>query len=187
VRPCSVQPPQCARKSPPHGKRCRLHRWSPRRRRPAATTSCSSWSIKSISSTNGRCRCPAQIIWRRPAELGGNHQTRGNGNSAYRQQNHLPLMIVHPAYPGGKTCEAVTSQIDLTPTFSPSAARTPRRWRKPAATSRGAASQACWPRRTRRRPTRCARPRCSITICCRSRTRTGHGRWNSTCATRRRR
>ncbi len=26
-------------------------------------------------------------------------------------------MIVHPAYPGGKTCQAVTSQIDLTPTL----------------------------------------------------------------------
>jgi arylsulfatase A-like enzyme len=50
-------------------------------------------------------------------ELGGNHQMRGKGNSAYRQQNHLPLMIVHPAYPGGKTCAAVTSQIDLTPTL----------------------------------------------------------------------
>ena len=50
-------------------------------------------------------------------ELGGNHQMRGKGNSAYRQQNHLPLMIVHPAYPGGNTCAAVTSQIDLAPTL----------------------------------------------------------------------
>jgi arylsulfatase A-like enzyme len=50
-------------------------------------------------------------------ELGGNHQMRGKGNCTYRQQNHLPLMIVHPAYPGGKTCEAVTSQIDLAPTL----------------------------------------------------------------------
>ena len=46
-------------------------------------------------------------------ELGGNHQMRGKGNCAYRQQNHLPLMIVHPAYPGGQDCQAVTSQIDL--------------------------------------------------------------------------
>jgi arylsulfatase A-like enzyme len=50
-------------------------------------------------------------------ELGGNHQMRGKGNCTYRQQTHLPLMIVHPAYPGGKTCQAVTSQIDLTPTL----------------------------------------------------------------------
>ena len=50
-------------------------------------------------------------------ELGGNHQMRGKGNCAYREQNHLPLMIVHPAYPGGRTCQAVTSQIDLAPTL----------------------------------------------------------------------
>ena len=50
-------------------------------------------------------------------ELGGNHQMRGKGNCAYRQQNHLPLMIVHPDHPGGTTCAAVTSQIDLTPTL----------------------------------------------------------------------
>ena len=50
-------------------------------------------------------------------ELGGNHQMRGKGNCTYRQQNHLPLMIVHPDYPGGLECKAVTSQIDLTPTL----------------------------------------------------------------------
>jgi len=50
-------------------------------------------------------------------ELGGNHQMRGKGNSAYWQQVHVPLMIVHPAYPGGMECKAVTSQIDLLPTL----------------------------------------------------------------------
>ena len=50
-------------------------------------------------------------------ELGGNHQMRGKGNCAYRQQNHVPLMIVHPAYPGGLQCRAVASQIDLLPTM----------------------------------------------------------------------
>ncbi|WP_029005039.1 sulfatase-like hydrolase/transferase [Azorhizobium doebereinerae] len=50
-------------------------------------------------------------------ELGGAHQMRGKGNSTYREQNHLPLMVVHPAYPGGSQCRAVTSQIDLTPTL----------------------------------------------------------------------
>lgn len=50
-------------------------------------------------------------------ELGGHHQMRGKGNCTYRQQVHLPLMIVHPAYPGGVTCDAVTSQVDLTPTL----------------------------------------------------------------------
>lgn len=50
-------------------------------------------------------------------ELGGHHQMRGKGNCTYRQQNHLPLAIVHPAYPGGMNCDAVTSQVDLTPTL----------------------------------------------------------------------
>ena len=48
-------------------------------------------------------------------EMGGSHQMRGKGNCAYKEQNHLPLMVVHPAYPGGKTCQAITSQIDLAP------------------------------------------------------------------------
>lgn len=50
-------------------------------------------------------------------ELGGAHQMRGKGTNAYREQNHLPLMIVHPAYPGGKECKAITSQLDLTTTI----------------------------------------------------------------------
>ena len=36
-------------------------------------------------------------------ELGGAH--------------HVPLMIVHPAYPGGRSTKAVSSQIDLAPTL----------------------------------------------------------------------
>ncbi len=50
-------------------------------------------------------------------ELGGHHQMRGKGTNAYRQQNHLPLMIHHPAFEGGKECQAITSQLDLTPTI----------------------------------------------------------------------
>ena len=50
-------------------------------------------------------------------ELGGSHQMRGKGTNTYRQQNHLPLMIVHPGLPGGKECQAITSQLDLTPTL----------------------------------------------------------------------
>lgn len=50
-------------------------------------------------------------------ELGGAHQMRGKGNSTYREQNHLPLIVVHPALPGGVSCKAVTSQIDLAPTL----------------------------------------------------------------------
>ena len=50
-------------------------------------------------------------------ELGGNHQMRGKGTTTYRQQNHLPLMIVHPAFAGGRQCQALTSQLALTPTI----------------------------------------------------------------------
>lgn len=50
-------------------------------------------------------------------ELGGAHQMRGKGASAYREQQHLPLMIVHPAYPGGQTTKTVSSQVDLAPTL----------------------------------------------------------------------
>lgn len=50
-------------------------------------------------------------------ELGGSHQMRDKGTCTYREQNHIPLMIVHPAYQGGKECAAITSQIDLVPTL----------------------------------------------------------------------
>ena len=50
-------------------------------------------------------------------ELGGHHQMRDKGTCTYRQQNHIPLMIVHPAYAGGKECAAITSEIDLVPTL----------------------------------------------------------------------
>lgn len=42
---------------------------------------------------------------------------RGKGTNAYWPQNHLPLMIHHPAFPGGTECPAITSQLDLTPTI----------------------------------------------------------------------
>ncbi|ROQ01067.1 arylsulfatase A-like enzyme [Stella humosa] len=50
-------------------------------------------------------------------ELAGAHQMRGKGATAYKEQNHLPLMILHPAYPGERTCRAVTSQVDIAPTL----------------------------------------------------------------------
>lgn len=50
-------------------------------------------------------------------ELGGAHQMRGKGANAYREQQHLPLMILHPAYPGGRTTKAISSQVDLVPTL----------------------------------------------------------------------
>jgi arylsulfatase A-like enzyme len=50
-------------------------------------------------------------------ELGGAHQMRGKGANAYREQQHLPLMILHPAYPGGLSTQTISSEVDITPTL----------------------------------------------------------------------
>jgi arylsulfatase len=52
-------------------------------------------------------------------ELGGAHGTHGKGATAYREQNHVPLIISHPGYPGthGQRCSALTSHLDLAPTI----------------------------------------------------------------------
>jgi choline-sulfatase len=47
----------------------------------------------------------------------GAHQLVGKGATAYQPQNHVPLVIRHPAYPGGKQCNALTSHIDIAPTL----------------------------------------------------------------------
>lgn len=50
-------------------------------------------------------------------EFGGFHQMHGKGASVYRQQLHVPLVIRHPAYPGGKRCRAISSHLDIAPTL----------------------------------------------------------------------
>jgi len=50
-------------------------------------------------------------------ELGGAHQMHGKGACAYREQNHVPLIVAHPAAPQGKRCTALTSHLDLAPTL----------------------------------------------------------------------
>jgi arylsulfatase len=51
-------------------------------------------------------------------ELGGSHGgLRGKGPLPYEQECHVPAVIVHPEYPGGRSCEALTSHIDLIPTL----------------------------------------------------------------------
>jgi arylsulfatase A-like enzyme len=50
-------------------------------------------------------------------ELGGSHRMHGKGSSVYREQMHVPLMILHPAYAGGKRCQALTCHLDLAPTL----------------------------------------------------------------------
>lgn len=50
-------------------------------------------------------------------ELGGAHQMHGKGSCAYREQNHVPLIVVHPAHAGGGNCAALTSHLDVVPTL----------------------------------------------------------------------
>ncbi len=40
----------------------------------------------------------------------------GKGTTAYRQQNHVPMLIVHPQIPGGQRCRELTSHLDIVPT-----------------------------------------------------------------------
>ena len=40
----------------------------------------------------------------------------GKGTTAYRQQNHVPMLIVHPEVPGGQRCHELTSHLDIVPT-----------------------------------------------------------------------
>lgn len=51
-------------------------------------------------------------------DLDGAHQLHAKGAASYREQNHVPLIISHPAYRGGKQCRAVTSHLDLAPTLA---------------------------------------------------------------------
>ena len=50
-------------------------------------------------------------------DLDGAHRLHSKGATSYREQNNVPLIIVHPDHPGGKTCKAVTSHLDLAPTL----------------------------------------------------------------------
>ena len=50
-------------------------------------------------------------------DLDGAHRLHSKGATAYREQNNVPLIVVHPAHAGGKRCRAVTSHLDLAPTL----------------------------------------------------------------------
>ena len=52
-------------------------------------------------------------------ELAGAHGSHGKGATAYKEQNHVPLIIAHPGYASthGQQCRAVTSHLDLAPTL----------------------------------------------------------------------
>jgi arylsulfatase A-like enzyme len=50
-------------------------------------------------------------------DLDGAHRLHGKGATSYRDQNQVPLIVVHPAYPGGTRCRAVTTHVDIAPTL----------------------------------------------------------------------
>jgi arylsulfatase len=50
-------------------------------------------------------------------DLDGAHRLHGKGATSYREQNQVPLIVVHPAYAGGKRCKAVTTHLDIAPTL----------------------------------------------------------------------
>jgi len=50
-------------------------------------------------------------------EAAGSHGLRGKGPFAYEETFHVPLYVVHPDVRGGHECSALTSHIDLAPSF----------------------------------------------------------------------
>jgi arylsulfatase len=50
-------------------------------------------------------------------DMDGAHQMHAKGAVSYREQNHVPLIVAHPAHPGGKQCRAITSHLDIAPTL----------------------------------------------------------------------
>jgi arylsulfatase len=50
-------------------------------------------------------------------DMDGAHKLHAKGAVAYREQNNVPLIVVHPALRGGRKVEAVTSHVDLAPTL----------------------------------------------------------------------
>lgn len=50
-------------------------------------------------------------------EHAGAHQLVDKGATAYREQNHVPLIIRHPEMAGPARCNALTSHVDLVPTI----------------------------------------------------------------------
>jgi arylsulfatase len=52
-------------------------------------------------------------------DMDGAHQLHAKGAVAYREQNNVPLLVVHPDVKGGQQCRALSSHLDLAPSPSP--------------------------------------------------------------------
>lgn len=66
---------------------------------------------------SGLARRTIVIVTSDHGDMDGAHQLHAKGAVAYREQNHVPLIVAHPAYPGGRRCHAVTSHLDIAPTL----------------------------------------------------------------------
>ena len=66
---------------------------------------------------SGLARRTIIILTADHGDMDGAHQLHAKGAVSYREQNNVPLIVVHPAYPGGKQCRAVTSHVDIAPTL----------------------------------------------------------------------
>ena len=60
-------------------------------------------------------------------DLDGAHRLHSKGATAYREQNNVPLIVAHPAHPGGKRCKSVTSHLDIAPTLLSLASANPEK------------------------------------------------------------
>ncbi|CAG0939953.1 Ulvan-active sulfatase [Gammaproteobacteria bacterium] len=50
-------------------------------------------------------------------DMDGAHKLHAKGAVSYREQNNVPLVVVHPARRGGGSCQAVTTHLDIAPTL----------------------------------------------------------------------
>ena len=50
-------------------------------------------------------------------EMAGTHSLKGKGGVIYEENIHVPLVICHPEHRGRRSVRAVTSHVDLAPTF----------------------------------------------------------------------
>ncbi len=50
-------------------------------------------------------------------EMGGSHDLKGKGGVIFEENMHVPLVVYHPEFEGGRRVRSVTSHLDLAPTF----------------------------------------------------------------------
>lgn len=50
-------------------------------------------------------------------EMMGEHGLKGKAGNIYENNIHVPLIVYHPDYPGGRSCKNITSHLDLAPSF----------------------------------------------------------------------